>query len=327
MILKTPKPYVSGAICAVIWFCITGPTVFAQNIRVKIVSGQTVAGEIITLGSIAEISGTEESADRLRSVSLGYAPNIGMVRTLFRDRIALAIAAAGFTSADFSFDCPASVDVRRTGQEIGSEVFSEAVRTAVAVHLADENTEIRFVKIGVPEKLTAPFGTLLVTASLAGIRNIFAPFSMPVEIRIDDRIYKRFQVNVEIEAFAEVFVASHDLLKDQPLNIADVRLEKIKLDQSLASYLRELGNLRGLTLTKNLSAGTAITAETYFSSVVIRSGDLVRIEGQSGQMRIIVNGEARGSGKIGDRIAVKNLQSNAIIQAVVVDTGLVRVFF
>ena len=70
-----------------------------------------------------------------------------------------------------------------------------------------------------------------------------------------------------------------------------------------------------------------ITSDSFVASIVIRVGDRVRIVGQSGKMQIIVNGEARASGKIGDRIAVKNLQSNAVLQAVVEDEGLVKVIF
>jgi flagella basal body P-ring formation protein FlgA len=42
---------------------------------------------------------------------------------------------------------------------------------------------------------------------------------------------------------------------------------------------------------------------------------------------LVVQGEARGSGRVGDRILVKNLQSGLMFQAVIVDEGIVSVKF
>ena len=106
-----------------------------------------------------------------------------------------------------------------------------------------------------------------------------------------------------------------------------MHLETRRLEKSLNNYLRDTEKLRGTVLLKNLSAGTELTTDAVAASYVIRAGDSVRIVGESGKMQIVVNGKAIASGRIGDRIAVKNLQSGTNLQAVVVDEGLVKVLF
>ena len=102
-----------------------------------------------------------------------------------------------------------------------------------------------------------------------------------------------------------MLVAAKNLETNAKITESDVQIEKRRLEKSLTSYLRDIEMLRGIKLIKNISIGAEITTDSVIAGVVVRSGDLVRIIGQSGKLQITVNGEARTSGKIGDRIAVK----------------------
>lgn len=302
-------------------FCLT---ISAQT-KIKIPAESRVKNEIITLGDIAEISGN--SVEVFNKISLGYAPNIGMTRDIPKNRIALSIAAAGFSSNEFSLNSPPIVKVRRAGQEIEQSLIRETVEKAIFDKFAESRIEVKIVRLDLPENLDVPVGEVELRANFSNIANPFSRFSLPLELRVNDKVFRRFSVNIELEAFAEILVADKDLAVNTRLSKADVRLEKRRIEKPLTNYLHDAEKLRGINLIKNLSNGAELTTDSFIQAVVVKSGDLVKIVGQSGQMQIIVNGEARTSGKIGDRIAVKNSQSNAIIQATVVDEGLVKVFF
>ncbi len=297
----------------------------AAQTRISISAESKVKNEIITLGDIAEISGKD--AEKLKKISLGYAPNIGLTREIPRGRISLAINAAGFSAKDFSLNSPPVIRIKRIGQQIDQNLIRETIEKAIFAQFAESRIELKIIRLDLPENIDTPVGNVEIRTTLLNIANPFAPFSLPVEIRVNDKLFRRLAVNVELEAFAEILVAGSDLAVNSKLTQSDVRLEKRRLEKSLSNYLRDAEKLRGIFLIRNLSNGAEITTDSFAASVVIKSGDLVRIVGQSGKMQIIVNGEARTSGKIGDRIAVKNLQSNAIIQATVIDEGLVKVFF
>ncbi len=66
-------------------------------------------------------------------------------------------------------------------------------------------------------------------------------------------------------------------------------------------------------------------ADSIAAATVIKLGDPVRIEASYGRIKIVVNGEARANGRIGERIAVKNKDSGVLMQAIVIDQGLVKV--
>lgn len=304
-------------------------TAFAQNKAVIRVATETsIEKDRITLGDIAEISGAgEETGDRLKKVSLGYAPNIGMMRELNKDRILLSIAAAGFTKSDFSFTAPPKIIVRRSAQTVGRNLFREAIEKAVLADFQNQNITAKIVQLDLPANLQVPTGEIEIRVNAANVSNYFAPFSLPLELRVNEKVVRRISVNIQIEATAEVLIVARDLSKGEKINAADLLRETRLLTKSLNNYLRDAEKLRGAVLVKNLSAGTELTADAVVNSYVIRIGDSIRIVGESGKMQIIVNGKANSSGRIGDRIAVKNLQSGTNLQAVVVDEGLVKVLF
>jgi flagella basal body P-ring formation protein FlgA len=82
-----------------------------------------------------------------------------------------------------------------------------------------------------------------------------------------------------------------------------------------------------MAVRRTVAKGEAITTDVLAAEFVIHPGDQVRIVSESGKLQVTAKGEARSAGRIGDRIQVKNLQSGVMLQAVVVDEGLVAVRF
>ena len=308
---------------------ISSISIFAQSKAVIRLAGEsTIDGEQILLGNIAQISADEEKAKRLREISLGFAPNIGMKREIFRSSILLAIAAAGFTADDFALNSAPKIVVHRSSQILNQELIREAVEKAVLSNFQCENVEVKITKLIFPQKIELPKGKVeIIAAAMSGIRNFLAPFTVLLEIKIDGKTRHRTSVNVEIETFAQVLVMDKTLAANERVTENDVRTVKIRLEKPLANYLVDAEKLRGKKLLKNVSADEPLLATSIIADAVIRVGDSVKIIGQAEKMQIIVLGEARTNGRIGDRIPVKNSQSGIILQAIVVDEGLVKVTF
>lgn len=316
------------ALSSVAIFLFFASLAFSQNKTIVRLAPETmIENDRIELGKIAKISGEAAKIDKLNSVSLGYAPSVGMLRELTKDRINLAIAAAGFSAGDYTLDAPAKIIVRRAAQSVGETMMREAVEKAVAEQLKAEGVSFKIVRLDLPAQIEIPSGEIEVKADLGNSRNLFAPFSISLEIQADKKTVRRLSLMTQIEAFANVLVASKDLSLGSKMSASDVIIENRRLEKPLTNYLRTPENLRGVNLTKNISTGTLLTTDTVVSAAVIKTGDLVQIQAQSGNLKIIVGGEARTNGKIGDRISVKNTQSGAILQAVVLDEKTVKVNF
>ena len=312
-----------------ILFLLGSFSAFAQSkFIIKIAPETTIETDLINLSDIAQISGFDETKlNRLKSISLGYAPNVGMIRELFQEKILISIAAAGISKKDFSIDAPAKIFVRRSAHNVGQELLRESIEKALLADFRRNNVTAQIVRLDLPTNLQVPAGNIEVRVKPVNIANLFAPFSVSIEIRVAEKTVRHISVTVQLEATAEVLVAAKDLVAGKKVNVADLIKETRRLEKPVANYLRDVENLRGMVLVKNVSAGTEITTDSFASGYVIRSGDLVRIIAESGKLQISIGGEAKASGRIGGRISVKNLQSGAILQAVVIDEGLVKIIF
>jgi flagella basal body P-ring formation protein FlgA len=297
------------------------PTILVHN--------ETIAkNDKLTLGDIAEITNTDAStATLLKNINLGYSPEVGMVRQLAREKISVAVAAAGFADGSVELRSQPFVNVRRVSQTVDLETIREAVEKATLATLRARNIQAEFVKLDLPLKVEVRTGEVEVRASANNVRNVFAPFSVSVEIWIDGRIARRFNVPTQIEATATVAVATANLAEKSRVRRPDYQLKTVRLDKDLNTYIFDPAQLRGVTLTRAVAKGQPITTDCLVPDIVVKPGDVVRIIGESDRFSISLTGEARASGHVGDRILVKNLQSGTILQAVIIDEGKVSVRF
>lgn len=287
-----------------------------------------VSGDRLTLGDISEVSaGDEATAARVRLIALGYAPNVGATREIRREAILLALAAAGLNEAAVRLEGASLSVVRRASQRIEPGLIREAVERAALTELRAAGALARLTRLDLPPIIEAPSGALEARATLAGARDMFSPFIVSIELWVDGRVARRLSATAQVEAEAAVLVAAHDIAPRTRVRGSDVRTEVVRLTRPINKYLFDATQLRGVSTNRAISSGEAMTADALASEIVVRTGDAVRIVGASGELRITVAGEARGAGRVGDRVTVKNSQSGMMLQAIVVDEGLVRINF
>lgn len=327
MIFSAKKNSIFLSICGLI---LSGAaiSVCAQNkINVRVFAETKIETDTIKLGDIAQISGDVERVERLKIITLGYAPNVGMTRELTREKILLAINAAGFSSGEFLIIAAPTIRIFRAGQTITQAQMRGVIEKAVADLFAGETVATKILRVDLPLDFDVPTGNIKISVNLSTVRNYFSAFAAPLEIRINDAVVRRVTATVEIEAFADVLIAVKNLAPNEKIAADCIRLENRRLTKPLENYFQDAKDLRGTRLIKNVPNGAEITKDSLVADTVIKFGDTVRIVGESGKIQLSVLGEARANGRIGDRIAVKNSQSNAVLQAVVVDEGLVKIVF
>ncbi len=293
------------------------------------VAAETIAQQDrLDLGTVAEVRASEaETTARLRAVTLGYAPGIGTVREIKREQIVLAINAAGFPAGTVEVVSPAVILVRRAAQTLDLALVREEIERVTLSELNASGATARLARLDMPALIEAPSGKLEIRATTNTVRDLFSPFTVFVELRQEGRAVKRFNVAAQVEAFAPVLVAAREIAANTRLRPEHFKQEVKRLERPLSSYVIEPERLRGMAARRDFRRGDAITTEAISAEIVVHPGDQVRILGQSGPLQIMVTGEARAAGRIGDRIQVKNLQSGTLLQAIVADEGLVRVRF
>jgi flagella basal body P-ring formation protein FlgA len=157
------------------------------------------------------------------------------------------------------------------------------------------------------------------------MRDLFTPFTVSIEFWQTNRIVRRLSITAQVEAFAPVVVAARDLPANVRLRQPDLAIEIRRLERPIQLYVLDATRMRGTSVKRTVARGAPLTMDLLLAEYVIQPGDNVRIVTKGDRLQIMAVGEARAAGRIGDRIQVKNKQSGLLLQAVVVDEGLVNV--
>jgi flagella basal body P-ring formation protein FlgA len=303
-------------------------TSYRQVGGIRIPPEVTVSHDQLTLGDLADIkTATPAEREKLGLLSLGYAPGVGAVRELTRERIILAISAAGFAIGQINVDVPPVVRIRRSSQTVDPHSIHEAIEHAVLGPLQASGATARLSRLELPSVIEVPSGVIEIRATSNDVTNLFSPFIASIELRVDGRVVRRLSATAQIEAFAPVLVADHDLAAHSRVRPDDVRIDVRRLDHPINYYITDKQRLRGTGVRSAVSKNEPLTTQLLTAEIIIKPGDSVRIMGNSPGFQVAVAGEARAAGRVGDRIQVKNTGSGALLQAVVEDEGLVRVLF
>ena len=152
--------------------------------------------------------------------------------------------------------------------------------------------------------------------------------SLALIARVDDVVKKNFTVLVEVEALAEMVVATRTLERGEVLTSSDLALARRDLAHLQGGRLvKGIEEAVGLRVKNSIRANTPVRGDYLERVPVIKSGQIVIILVENDVVKITASGRAKGSGAVGDLILVQNLSSQKEIAARVVDATTVRVDF
>lgn len=129
----------------------------------------------------------------------------------------------------------------------------------------------------------------------------------------------------QIVVFGETAVAAHNIDRGSLVQPGDIRYVRQNLSALGANYIDPAKSIIGLELKRSVREGEALRLSYLDEPKIIQRGDRVMLEAQSNGLSVAAQGMAMANGKVGERIQVKNAQSNQIVDALVVGPGRVRI--
>lgn len=130
-------------------------------------------------------------------------------------------------------------------------------------------------------------------------------------------------VPVTADVYDEVIVAAHSLDRGTVLTAADLSLQRININKFGPDYLINDNRLIGMELKRSLGVGETLKLSYVKPTDVITRGDSVVLESSSTGVTIQTIGTALDYGHVGERIRVRNDQSEKVVDAVVIGRGKV----
>lgn len=132
-------------------------------------------------------------------------------------------------------------------------------------------------------------------------------------------------IPVKIQRLAKVLVAAQPIAKGNEITDADIQEISLDISKLRGNYIKTKPNIIGKIPKRSIAMGTVFNPRFLRLPIIIKKGDVVDIVAESHGLTIRMSGKAINNGFKGQKINVKNLSSNRVIQAVVQNPGLVKI--
>ena len=159
----------------------------------------------------------------------------------------------------------------------------------------------------------------------------FAPGSKPagkttVGVRCNDSKPWSIYVSGMVNLYTQVYAASAPLAKGHIINESDIIAVEANLAKLSYGYFTDKSRLVGQQTRRQLQQNQIIKPGQVKARLMVKRGQQVGLIAKSDNFSVKMSGKALMDGAKGDRISVKNLSSNRIIEGIVTQAGEVTVY-
>lgn len=148
-----------------------------------------------------------------------------------------------------------------------------------------------------------------------------------LEIRCADRPGWSLNAIGQAHVFLPAVHASGILDRGQTLTAGDLKLQRINIAKARRGYYNRLDEVAGLAAKRRIRAGQLITPALLEPTLAVKRGQPVKIVASQDGIAASTSGEALADGQPGDVIRVRNVRSGKVIDAKVVEGGVVTSTF
>jgi flagella basal body P-ring formation protein FlgA len=146
-----------------------------------------------------------------------------------------------------------------------------------------------------------------------------------VGVRCADATGWTIYVSANVDIFNKALVTTRALPRGAELAPGDVRPVETSLAGLGAGYLQDPAEIEGLATRRPLQAGTVLTPAMLKAPQIVRRGDRVTLVGGEGPIQVEMQGEAVNDAARGERVRVRALNSQRIVEGWVVSASVVKV--
>lgn len=132
-------------------------------------------------------------------------------------------------------------------------------------------------------------------------------------------------IPAHINSFATVVTAARPLPRGTQLTEADLMTVRQDISRLRGGYFTKGKNLVGKIVKRPISTGQAFTVTNVQPPLLVRRGEEVVILASVGGLQVRVKGKALDDATLGERVPVRNNQSQRIVQGTAVESGIVSV--
>jgi flagella basal body P-ring formation protein FlgA len=130
------------------------------------------------------------------------------------------------------------------------------------------------------------------------------------------------RIPVKVQVFKQVVITTQHISKDMPINGAELKLQRQDVSQIGDAFYESIDDLTGLVAQKNIASGSVLKHHMVKQPTLVYRGQMVKMVIEAPGLTIEGTGIAQNDGIKGQLVKVKNVRSNRVVDAMVVDAGI-----
>jgi flagella basal body P-ring formation protein FlgA len=124
-------------------------------------------------------------------------------------------------------------------------------------------------------------------------------------------------VPVKVSIYESVVVAARPLQKGKQLEQQDLKLVDRDLAALRSGYYRSIHDVLGKQISRTVNMGVAITSLMVKDLKQVKRGQTINLIAKAGGLHVQMKGKALADGSTGERIQVRNLSTERVIEGIV----------
>jgi flagellar basal body P-ring formation protein FlgA len=225
------------------------------------------------------------------------------------------------------FDMATAATQQQSTIQVPTQEVTELVTRYLMERLPWPKQQVQIANLSLRGDLQVPQGQLTYEILPRSHHLSPGPVSLTVVVRVDGKPVRRLLAAGTLNVSTNVVVAAMPLSRDQIITRAEVRLEERTLAQVPEGALTDLQAVVGKRPRRSISPGTPLHARLLEAPPVIQKGSMVTILAKTPTLSIVMQGQAKEDGAVGEQIRVVNLASRKEIYGRVIDENTVHVDF
>lgn len=296
----------------------------SQYIQVYLNEEISISGDFFNLGDVARLEGTDyRNIEKLNRVQLGKSPLPGSAITVSEANIINKLRNLIKTER-LQFAGSSQVKVSRSAMLVAGEDIDQAVIESIAEEGIDESLKPKLLSNS--RDVFLPQGELSYQVESKGNYKKEGGYrTYEVSLFVDGKVQKMVSVRVYLKVYKDVYVAKDTIKQDQVITEADLEQVNRNVERLPLNYVTNKSMLVGKMAKRAINPREVMNERSLEVPPVINSGDHLQIIYETDNLRLTAPGIAMSKGGIGERIAVRNMDSKHVLQATIKGKSLVQV--
>lgn len=290
----------------------------------------TVEGKRLSLLDLCDQAGLSADWKKLLSqTDLGPAPRIGKGKEIYshqvRELLDRLFREHGIAGEKVKVHLPERISVVRAVSQLQPEEVERLFRDFIYNKTTWNHEDISIQQIQYPTLPALPTGEVEHQINTSPQEDFLGDVTLSIKFLVAGEEAATLRVSGEVKLYRDVVHTRRQLDRNEVVGEEDIVMQRVDVTDHPERFVTDPSQVVGKRVLSRLKAGQKVSLRDIDQPIAIKRGEEVTIIYEEDLIRLTARGEAREDGSIGEKIRVKNIDTNKILSCRVLGSQMVQI--